>query len=513
MATVSYIPNDPLASGGPQIQEIRTARQPAKSAGFDIEPKAAPGKYPAQTPEFGYWQVQEALIRGLRVWRDADGSYPGTWFGGQKRLRVLTDAGDDLNAFYDRRSLQFFHHTFEGQRVHSSESVDIAVHEEGHALLDALRPDFFDVPFIEVGALHEAFGDCLAILAALSDRAIRESLVSASPDLSARHFVQAMAEQLGDAIRREYGAGSVEDGALRNASNTYRWSDPTTLPPSGPASTLTGEVHSFSRVFTGAFYDALRNIYLDGGKRTGPGLRRAARAVGRLLISGIRTVPATPRTFEGVGRRMVEADVARNGGANAAAIQSAFDAHGITLPAPAIPMAVPMRRRTRGGASQELREGLAVPSGTHLEYTSVTSDVHGDVSHVAAYRPIQLTEGQLTGVRLMVPGTAEVRRRGRSVTGVIGDVKPADQEVEREGRAFARALLANGDIRPTGDDTASGDQPRRRRVRGGRPRFEMAPTPRPNYAPFPPTHEVKMVNGEPTLSRVGFSALNRTRCG
>jgi hypothetical protein len=95
---------------------------------------------------------------------------------------------------------------------------------------------------------------------------------------------------------------------------------------------------------------------------------------------------------------------------------------------------------------------------------------------------------------------------------VIGNVTPADQEAEREGRAFARALLANGDIRPTGDP-ATEDQPKRRRVRGGRPRFEMAPTPRPNFAPFPPTHEVRMVNGEPTLSRVGFSAHYRTRRG
>ena len=73
MATVSYIPNDPLASGGPPIQQVRASRQPSKSAGFDIEPAAEPGIYEAQTPEFGYWQVQEALIKGLKVWRDADG--------------------------------------------------------------------------------------------------------------------------------------------------------------------------------------------------------------------------------------------------------------------------------------------------------------------------------------------------------------------------------------------------------------------------------------------------------
>jgi len=496
-----------MAVGGPPAHNVRASAQPRASAGFDIQPEADPGIYARQTPEFDFWQVRQALIKGLKLWRDVDGAYPPAWFGNQARLTVLTDAGDDLNAFYDRRSLQFFHHAFDGTKVHSGESVDVAVHEEGHALLDMVRPDFFEVPFIEVGALHEAFGDCIAILAALSDSSIREAVLSASPDLSGKHFVQSMAEELGDAIRREYGNAAVEDGALRNASNTWTWSDPTALPPGGPASQLSGEVHSFSRVFTGAFYDSLVNMYNDGGKGSASKLGRVTKAAGRLLIAGVRTVPATPRTFEGVGRRMVEADVTKNGGVNAAAIRTAFEKHGMTLPAPAVEMAVPVKRSTRGGGvQQQLREELGVASGTKLSFTPVTSDTQGEISHVVAYRPVQLTEGDLAGVQLMVPATAAVRTRGRSVTGVIGVVKPADQEVEREGRAFARALLANGDIRGTAEAPAAAP---RRRTRGGGAQASIAPTPRPAFAPFPPTHEIRVVAGEPTLTRVGFSGRRR----
>jgi hypothetical protein len=203
---------------------------------------------------------------------------------------------------------------------------------------------------------------------------------------------------------------------------------------------------------------------------------------------------------------MVETDIAKNSGANAAAIKAAFEAHGMSLPAPAVEMAVPMRRRTRGGSSQQLREELAVPSGTPLSFTPVSSDLQGEISHVVAYRPVQLTEGELSGVRLMVPAVAAVRTRGKSVTGVIGAVRPADQEVEREGRAFARALLANGDIRSTPPAAAAGTG---RRTRGARPRGVVQPPPRPAYAPFPPTHEVRIVAGEPTLTRVGFSGRRR----
>lgn len=505
MAKVAFIPNDPMAVGGPPTREVPASTQPHASAGFDIQPSADAGIYPRLTPEFDYWQVRQALISGLKLWRDVDGAYPSTWFGGRQNLPVLTDAGDDLNAFYDRRSLQFFHHTFERHSVHASESVDVVVHEEGHALLDTLRPDFFEVPFIEVGALHEAVGDCIAMLTALRDRSIREAVISATPDLSAKHFVQALAEQLGDAIRREYGQGAVDDGALRNALNTFRWSDPTALPPGGPSSQLSGEVHSFSRVFTGAFYDSLRNVYLNG-KNSQATLGRAAKTLGRLLIAGLRAVPATPRTFEGVGRRMVEADIAKNGGANAAAIRAAFQAHGMALPAPVAEMALPVRRRTRGGASEELREALAVPSGTRLNFTRAVSDVHGEIAHVVAFRPMQLTEGELTGIQLMVPAVAAVRTRGRSVTGVLGPAQPASAEVEREARAFARALLANGDVRSTPAETAVA--PRRRTRGAARVGIFRAP-PRPSYAPLPPTHEVRLVDGQPTLTRVGFSGRAR----
>ena len=184
MATISYVPNDPLASGGPPTRSTRASNYPRGDiAKFDIQPTAVAGKFDPHTPEFQYWQAKLGLIAGLRAWRQIDGRFMRRWFGDQNQLAVRTDAGDDLNAFYDRDSLQFFSHTFGGVTVNSAESVDVVTHEEGHAFLDAIRPDFFDVPFIEVGALHEAFGDCMAIVTALEDRAIRDAVLASTPDL------------------------------------------------------------------------------------------------------------------------------------------------------------------------------------------------------------------------------------------------------------------------------------------------------------------------------------------
>lgn len=487
MPTVSYTPNDPLAVGGPPQRKVAVAKFPAGAAKFSVEPAAAAGTYQPHTPQFDFWQTQTALIAGLKAWKAVDGKYLKRWFGDQSTLPVLTNAGDDLNAFYDRSSLQFFAHTFGGVTVHSCESVDVVTHEQGHAMLDAIRPDFFEVPFIEIGALHEAFGDCIALITALTDKATRDRVIAISRDLSAAHFVESLAEQLGDAILREFGPGTVEVGALRHALNQFRWADPTTLPGNAPADRISGEVHSFARVFAGAFYDVIRNIH-NSGTRTSAGLGDAALRAGKLLLAAIRTVPAAPRAFEGVGRRMMQADATLNAGANATAIRTAFAAHGITLPAPMASIPVPLERRTRGDGMAELRRRMAVPADAEMEITPVESELHGEIAHVTAYRPLQLTE-DLPGVRVNVPASARVTRRGRSITGTIGEVQPAAAEVDTEARAFVRMLVQNGDVRV----------PTRVARRLQSPPLRATPPRRTA------THEVQMERGQPTLKRVGFS--------
>ena len=441
------------------------------------------------TPEFDYWQTLTALAAGLRNWKTIDGQLLHRWYGNQKTLPVLTNNGDDLNAFYDRSSLQFFAHTFGGVTVHSAASTDVVTHEQGHGLLDAIRSDFFDVPFIEVGSLHEAFGDSMAILTAISDKPVRDAMLAASPDLSGNQFVESLAEQLGDAIRREYGPQSVEKGALRHALNKFIWSDPTTLPASAPADKLCGEVHSFSRVFSGAFYDVIRNIF-QAGPHTSTGLKKAGQTAGKLLVAALKTVPAAPQIYAGVGQRMVQADITTNAGANSAAIQAAFKGHGIKLAAPAASLPVPLGKRTRSAATAELRERLGVPRGTTLTFTPVDSPIHGPIAHVTAYRPLTLTGTGLDGVRVMVPGVARVTRRGTSITGVLGEVTQANSEVDDQARAFVRALVASGQVRTAPQATR---------------RLAAPPQPRPDVPQKTPSHEIRVIAGEPTLVRVGFA--------
>ena len=197
----------------------------------------------------------------------------------------------------------------------------------------------------------------------------------------------------------------MEVGALRHALNTFSWADPTTLPSNAPADQLSGEVHSFARVFSGAFYDTIRNIY-NSGKRNELGLRKASRTAGELLVEAVRRVPAAPNTFAGVGQRMLQSDDAINNGANIQAIRDAFEAHGMTLAPAGASLPEPLPKTPRA-ATTELRRRLAVPPGTKVEITPVETR-QDEIAHVAAFRPVTLDGRGLEGVRVMVPGTTRV---------------------------------------------------------------------------------------------------------
>jgi hypothetical protein len=144
-----------------------------------VHPASAPEAkpHPPGTAEFRYWTAAEALRRGADFWRAL---LPGISWEVGSILPVDLDFGVDLNAFYDREGLKFFHGTGAGRTVFSGESPDVVCHELGHALLDSFKPQLFDAASIEVAAFHESFGDMSAILSALQLPSVREGVLANS---------------------------------------------------------------------------------------------------------------------------------------------------------------------------------------------------------------------------------------------------------------------------------------------------------------------------------------------
>lgn len=408
---IHYIPNDPRAGRAAPALRRKTARaeRPADRAGFS-HPQPQPGGLAEPgTPQFLFWQVREAALAAVRAWEACAGPHR-QWQGRRKHLPLQPDAGEDLNAFYDRETVSFFHQQV-GPRtvVHSGASTDVVAHEVGHGLLDALRPDLWDINFLEVGAFHEAFGDCLAMLTALEDRETREKLLVQAPTLRRRNFVECFGEELA------FGIGKAVPGhnaALpRRACNRHRFQLPSSLPDDGRPGALINEVHSFAMVFSGCFWDLIANLYAAAPAPGAAALRRAARRAGTLLIAGARNAVVAPRFFLAVGRAMAQADDALHRGANREAIRHAFARHAIVLGPVGAPRGLPRS------------EPLAAP-----------------VPKAEPTRPVALgrLHPLLAGVVALAPEGLPPGARGVPTAAL-----PAPGDTEAEVQAFVAALLAH----------------------------------------------------------------------
>jgi hypothetical protein len=299
--------NDPAGRGDRLAEQEPPRATETAPWGFRIEGKTPePRAYAPDTPEFLYWQLASALERGKRFWtRRLPGA--GAWVPGPV-LPAVPVAGRDLNAFYDRKALRFFRDVDAktGAVVQSGESPDVSVHEQGHAVLDAIRPDLWDAPHFEVAAFHEGFGDLAAIFVALAEPALAaETITATKADPSRSNLVSRLAEELGRALRDEYGPDAALPGALRDAVNAFRYTDPKGLPDSAPARLLSAEPHSFCRVLTGAAWDALVTIFraTPGGDRAAA-LGLASEKTARLCVAAAETAPSGADFFGRVARRI-----------------------------------------------------------------------------------------------------------------------------------------------------------------------------------------------------------------
>ena len=192
MAQINFVPNDPLAGAGPPMRKkAASANRPAGKAGFNLAagPPAAP--YAPGTAGFVHWQCREAALLAVKAWEGVTGPL-ARWARSRdaKKLDLFPDAGLDLNAYYDGEGLSFFHSTAGGRTTFSGASTDVVAHEAGHGFLDAIRPDLWFSNFTETGAFHEAFGDCMALVTALSDQATRRAVLKLAGGLGAGNFVR-----------------------------------------------------------------------------------------------------------------------------------------------------------------------------------------------------------------------------------------------------------------------------------------------------------------------------------
>jgi hypothetical protein len=404
-----------------------TGQAPASDA------DASPG-----TPAFRYWVAAEALRRGSDLWGATIGSGAKWNSAVGTVLPVELDAGEDLNAYYDRQALRFFHEEVRGVPIYSVHGSGVAQHEQGHATLDAVRPQLWDAPFAEVAAFHEAFGDMSSMLCGLQLEPIRKAVIEQTGGrVGTDSVLSRCAEQLGWAVRQLI-PDSVDATALRNAANSWFYRDPAGLAPRGPASQLCSEPHSFSRIFSGAFLGALGGMFSLHGDRTPAGLLAVSADAAKLLLGAAAAAPVVPAYMSQVAAHMVALDMQQFGGTYRRALLGAFVNHGI-LSLPSVHAVGP------GATPDDLSQ-----DEPDVQQVSLPRDAFGLKGDLLVDVPVQARRfgvaGSLPDIgSATVPGperatasfVEDLFRRGRIA---IGEAADPDAPVMPQGRTKSHEL-------------------------------------------------------------------------
>jgi hypothetical protein len=280
---------------------------------LDFPQVPKPKRYPVGSSDGRYWIAYESLCRSLGYWRRIlDLEVPGlAWQGSRTTLPVRITTLVDLNPYYSRdHGLEFGHQNVKSGQIFTSDSPDITAHELGHAVLDALRPDLFDAPSDEVSAFHESFADIGSLLTTLQLKSFRRAVIEETEgNLQYNSRLSRLAEQVAAGIR-ERRPDIVDSDCMRNAANSFFYTKPSLLEPSGPALMLTSGRHSFSRVFTGAFLEALAGMTYsaaDGRTPVETDLATAVEESGRLLVHAVRKAAFVPDFYHEVAVQMLQA--------------------------------------------------------------------------------------------------------------------------------------------------------------------------------------------------------------
>jgi hypothetical protein len=486
--SINFIPNDPKAGSTAPAMRSQTKRpnRPSSKAGFTFATAPAEALYNPGTPQFLFWQSREAALAAVEAWEGSVASLT-KWQGGRKKIPLKPDAGQDLNAYYDRASFSFFHKAIGGTTYFSGNSTDVVAHEVGHGLLDTVRPDFWYVNYLEVGAFHEAFGDCTALVTALSDAETRQKLLAVTATLAKRDFVESTAEELSLAIGLAYPGHNASEP--RHAFNTFKYVLPQTLPEDGGPGELIDEVHSFGMLFTGCFWDTLINMFGAAASQTEATLLATARALFKIVVAGVKSAVVTPRFLQSVGRAMVLADQSLNAGANRDHIRNAFQKHNILLgtnamvaPSMALAGAAPKAAALSPATKKDLLGRLGGARGAKM--TVIAHDVAGAKMVKAIHTrevPLGSLDKSLKGVVAVGHEPVLVGSSGGRAA-VMGAV-PNPVDTEAEVQSFVKALLEHNRIDFGFKARGAAAAPRRSGM---------------------PTHAIRSAGGKKVLERIRF---------
>ena len=227
---------------------------------------------------------------------------PLPWGFEGNRLIVVPHTGYGENAYYDRqsKSLQFYYYGSADNPKFTCLSHDIIAHETGHAILDGIRPYYYEDTSIETGAFHEFIGDFTAILSALDINEARHVVGDLSNGMSTADFLGQIGEEFGSYVRdRPYLRSAHEKVTVNDVHENdgpHRWSQ-----------VLTSAMFKIFVLMLKCYVDPPQNEYSYEPDSQKQALAYATRRLQTTALHALDFLPPVDVRFEDYARAVLRA--------------------------------------------------------------------------------------------------------------------------------------------------------------------------------------------------------------
>jgi hypothetical protein len=286
---------------------------------------AKPGQiYPLGDPRFDQ-QMALAVVTKLHDLYENLLGRSLEWAQGQKQILIQVRAGEEPNSDYmtadptstdpmeqlNRVQLYGFFDPIAGKMIYAAESKEVTAHEGGHGLTDSLRPTYSLSFNLESLAFHEGQSDVDAMIMDLQSQNLMGKVIQQTGgDLSKHNYLSDLGEEFGIGISH---LEHLSDPFIRTANNdpkVFRMQDWRKLPFYSRKG-LASEPHTFSEIWSGTWYDNLKDIYTYFSKTVGmqpsQALNQASQIMSSIAVRAFDFAPVGSAHFNALALAQLKA--------------------------------------------------------------------------------------------------------------------------------------------------------------------------------------------------------------